>query len=558
MLSHIGERFSAGLKALKKKILSLPALLRDINGRRNEFQQLLDRANSFTQLMSTSSSVTEYNVSGTDGSPIVGNRTGVRTSKTDSPTTLIEHFNVPDKAEVYSNSKLADDLEAAIAYINQTIAQLREFDDRTAKAQIKELLGWKTQYQEKLNDIVTIIGEMYDRHVPELYEDVLNHAIEQINAALPADSYNDMNLVDQTITSHDTFANKKDAAVEFTTFIELDGLDSTQFKSSELYIALTGVVYESSLSATTVSKEKTDGVLQRLSALKIKPELIELVKERSNALLKGHNRKVVQIVNQIKKYLQTNDPKYAKLATQLEDYEGRDRDTKAITARIESHLQYLYASVAMLSDKGGKVTSTDARLKALTGKLEGARAKNAKIEVVQELEKQIEERLAVISAGVVKQPKPKRDMRTGYHMAFFVTVLNRVRGPGMFDPGVEIQGTSPQAIKRNLTKELRILLAMHSTTPIIGKLPIGKTTQEMRHSPLGNVPGVSDIRVVEDIVEIHTTTKEDSVIDSTIIPDVLLALNSMFRTNKQNRFHISRERRGSSKGIVLLATYVKA
>jgi hypothetical protein len=557
MLSHIGERFSAGLKALKKKILSLPALLRDINGRRNEFQRLLDRANSFTQLMSTSSSVIEYNVSGTDGAPIVGNRTGVRTTKTDSPTTLIEDFNVPDKAEVYSNSKLADDLEAAIAYINQTIAQLREFDDRTAKAQIKELMGWKSQYQEKLNDIVDIIGDMYDRHVPALYEDMVNHAIAQINSSLPEGSYKDMNLANQTITSHDTFANKSDAAVEFTTFIEIDGLDSTHFKSSELYIALTGVVYESSLSATTVSKEKTDGVIQRLSALKVKPELVELIQERSNALLKGHNRKVVQIVNQIKKYLQTNDPKYAKLATQLEDYENRGRDTSTVQVKIDAHLQSLYASIALLDNKGGRITSTDAQLKAIYSKLEAARKRKAKPEIIQALEKQIEERYSTLSASKIK-PTPKRNMRVGYHMAFFVTVLSRVRGPGMFDPGVEIQGTSPQAIKRNLTKELRILLAMHSTTPIVGKLPIGKTTQEMRHSPLGNVPGVSDIRVVDDIIEIHTTTKEDSVIDNTIIPDALLALNSMFRTNKQNRFHISRERRGASKGIVLLATYVKA
>lgn len=561
MLSQIGERFAKGLKSLKKKIMSLPALLRDINSRRSEFQILLDRANSFTTLMaSTSSSVKEYDVSGATDEPIEGNRRtgGVRTTKADTQTTLIENFHVPNKQEVYKNSKLADDLEAAIDYINQTVTQLKQFEDRTAKQQIKELLNWKKQYQEKLNDIVSIIGEMYEQHVPELYDDVLNHSLDQINSILPEGSYEEMNLADQTITSHDTFANKKDAAVEFTTFIELVGLDSTQFKSTELYIALTGVVYESSLSTRVADKAATEGVINRLNALKIKPELVELVKDRSNALLKGHNRKVVQIVNQIKRYLQTNDPKYAKLAQQLEDYEGRGKPTDAVNSKIDSHLQDLYASVALLDNKGGTVSNKDSIINTLNSKLLAAKAKKAKPEVINEIEKKIEERLVKLSAAKDEPVKPeKRDMRTAYHMAFYVTVLNRVRGPGMFDPGTEIVGTTPQTIKRNLTKELRLLLAMHTMTPIIGKLPINKTTQEMRHSPLGNVPGIADIRVVDDIVEIHTNSKEDDVVDKVIIPDVLLALKDMFRVNKQARFHISKERRGS-KGIVLLATYVKA
>lgn len=579
MLSPLGQRFVYSAKKLKNKVLTLPALIRELNARKRDFEELIARAKSFTSLLSVSSGgmsgVQEFDVSGIDNSERISGPSRIRSSKTDLATTVIQNFHTPNRQEIYKNSKLADDIEAALDSINDLIARLKEFpkDERTT-AELKHLNAYKSELRDSMNNIVDVIGEFYDKHVPELYEDVLDHALDQLNSMIPGDSYKSMYPVDQTITSHDTFAGKKDAAIEFTTFIEIDGLNPEAFKTSKLFIALTGVVHESQSAAIPRPLEDSSGMAttlkKTLNASNRSPELLDLVRKRSVAVIKNQPRVTERLVDSIKKILTTTDPKYAKLVERLRKAEETGKPTETIEKAIDKFLIQLYESVVLRDadvSVSGKtnvsgVLATDVAYQNLLTKRDSAIRKRAKKEVIEAFDRKVAEYLEKKYSERVdrreKRAKVAKTTSTVYHMAFYVTALTKVRGPGMFDPGTELGGNNVAAIKRSLTKELRMLLAMHTSAPIIGKLPIDKTTQELRHSPLGNVPGIRNITVKDDVITITTSTSKEDVVTKTIIPDVLLALNSMFRTNKQTRFYISQELKGTGSGIILKATYVKS
>jgi len=446
---------------------TIPQLLRYLTGREVEYQSLIAKLADLNTLVSTSASEDDdYKVDVSGGGPEFGTNespkfkqhrdliSGKETIQTHHGRVVpLQDFKAPNRNSVAKYAQLIDEAEAAIVELDIAFARLKSSKEAYIKDRIKSLNEIRDKLQENKEQAIDTMTELFHKHAPAQVIELTDNLVMGINGALDSDTYSGVERGDFTITSHETFAGIKNAAIEFTAYIYLDGLDKDSFTTTEMVLALTFVVYETA-QTKSVMKERV------LTA----PE---------------------------------------------------KRKLNAVNKRLEA--------------------------------LKGVKTKAAATERAE-----LTDQLTALTSPEVKVSAD----RSLFTMAIFLTSLPKFAAPGHFNPGVQISGNSNSNISRNLFKEAMQLISVHSILPLIGRIKIDKTTQQLRHSPLTNVGGVDDAINDNGDIVLTLATDNPKVIQNNIWPDVLVALNSVIaRTRRDAKFTYKLEQSGSKQ--VMRISYVK-
>lgn len=253
------------LKKLKARFLSwlkkssLPELFRFVNRRKFAYDDAITRARSLTKLLNVSSATLE-SVSASGGIDVSGGGTGLRAKPGSKPSggkadsgiirttkgvaVPLPTFKVPNRKEIAEHTKVVDELESMIAEIDAVLLRMESLNDVRTRKEKTSLSDYREHLDTALNEVLDALDVIVGNHRPEMLETMCKALFKHVNAILPADSYDNLEFADAAVTSHETFAGVRNAAIEFTNYLYVEGLDKEQFNIDRFILVLTGVVQE--------------------------------------------------------------------------------------------------------------------------------------------------------------------------------------------------------------------------------------------------------------------------------------------------------------------------
>lgn len=251
ILKKLGARLAKWIKGS-----SFPDLFRYMNRRKNEYDDAITRAKSLVALVKGKQKLISLS-SSEDGIDVnVGKlRTSDRRAKIDTNDKQLTRtnkgvvldlptFKAPDRKQVAKHAKVVDELEGMIAEIDAVLNRMETFDDVRAKKERASLTDYRKHLAQSLDEVLDVLDDVVNNHVPEDFSKMMLTLKKHVNSILPEDSYDGLEVADTAITSHETFAGKKNAAIEFTSYLYVEGLDKELFNIDKFILVLTGVVHE--------------------------------------------------------------------------------------------------------------------------------------------------------------------------------------------------------------------------------------------------------------------------------------------------------------------------
>lgn len=523
------------------KKATFPQLMRFLTQKKMDTDELLARAADFNRIMSTSA-VYEVDVSGGDTKVPTGSKAKDKTNyaiikhvDTGSDTIHLADFKAPERSKVSKYAQIVDELEATIEVFKAAELQLKSFNDVMAKKEMGSIRTYLKHLVATKDATLKTVEEITQKHMPPILTEITAELVRSLNKALPADSYGEMAYGDTMITSHETFAGKKNAAVEFTYYLYIEDLDQEQFNIDKFILPVTGVVYE-----TAVYKQKSSSPSFNAPApvSKSKPYISTIVSPAIQKLVNARAK--------------------------IESEPMEDRPTKAQIELREKRIDQIQEKIVAARYKENPLVGLRMEAAELEAKKPTEKIKKRLAEIRDEIPllKAAESKKATADEVRRSKAEAKRlAMRTPessyFSMGIYVTSLNnKFAPPGFFDVGAEIKGSTVQAIKRNLLVEVLRLISMHSVSPAFNRIRIDVATQALRHSALTNVNGVDDAENDNGDVLLHLAVKDPRIIKNDIWPDVIVAMKTVMNSRRASaNFIYSLESKRSK--TIMRVSYVK-
>jgi hypothetical protein len=249
MLDYIKSRFKSLRDLLKWfKTATTASIMRFFNTRQKYYDDLIKRATSFENVITAgmdADGVTVIDVSGdSTKSKRKVDHNAKETIRTKDGTVLpVEGFHMPNRVQLAKDNKLVDELEGAVNELEGMIVRLGNLKDRTSRSMVKSMKDYRKEMSAKLDGVLEALEGLSDKHMPSLLNSLAGSLYNHINETLPSDSYDDLGW-EVYVTSHDSLTNSKDAPVEFTYYVHIDGLDKEVFKNEQFILAITGEITE--------------------------------------------------------------------------------------------------------------------------------------------------------------------------------------------------------------------------------------------------------------------------------------------------------------------------
>lgn len=234
------------LKHLKES--SDAVLMRYFNKRKKDYDSLIKRLDSFSTELTASGGVKKVDVTEDIGGGKPGDKAAnldhVTVKYRDGAAIPLRSFVVPNRKELAEQVKILDEVELVIEELELMISRLSKKTDSASVRMVKEMTKYLDEIDKRAERATEALDEVYTKHVPESVEKMMVALMNHVNNTLPAETYSGM-ARDMHVTAHDALVDEKDAAIQFTQYLYIDGLDKDLFKTAEFILVLTSVVHES-------------------------------------------------------------------------------------------------------------------------------------------------------------------------------------------------------------------------------------------------------------------------------------------------------------------------